>query len=121
MDLSIYNVIVGPVLSEKAYKQNKQLKKLVLTVHVDANKNMIAQALERLFNVKVAKVNIISRKGKNRRVGRKYIVEGSLKKRAIITLASGYSLDMFDQAGASMSAAESVQTAQKYDTMSGEN
>lgn len=108
MDLSIYNIIVGPVLSEKAYKLNKQFKKLVLTVHAHANKNMVAQALEKLFNVKVAKVNITIRKGKNRRVKGRYAVQGPKQKRAIVTLAEGYSLDVFDQAGTTVAATEQI-------------
>jgi len=105
MELTIYEIIQGPIISDKAYKLNKMLKKLVLRVHPDANKNQVAQALERLFNVKVEKVSIIVRKGKNRRVARMQVT-GSTTKKAIITLAPGYSLDIFDQAGAPVVASE---------------
>jgi large subunit ribosomal protein L23 len=98
MDLSIYDVIQKPVISEKAYKLNKDLKKLVLTVHMHANKPMIKEALKKLFNVEVTNICILVRKGKNRRVGRKK-VQGSDAKKAIITLAEGYSINLFDQAG----------------------
>lgn len=96
MDLNIYQVIVGPVISDKAYKLNKQSNKLVLKVHPHANKPMVVEALEKLFNVKVEKINIVVRKGKNRQVQRR-TVTGALTKKAIITLAEGYSLDLFDQ------------------------
>lgn len=99
MDLSIYNVIQGPVVTEKAYELNKSLKKLVLFVHPEANKPLIKEAFKKLFNVEVDNIRIIVRKGKTRRVGRR-MVHGSTKKKAIITLAEGHSLSFFDQAGA---------------------
>ncbi len=105
MELTIYDIIQGPVISDKAYSLNKELKKLVLRVHPAANKVQVAQALERLFNVKVEKVSIIVRKGKNRRVARMQVT-GATTKKAIITLAAGYSLDLFDQAGTSAVPAE---------------
>ena len=98
MDLNIYNVIQKPVISEKAYLLNKKLKKLVLRVHMHANKPMIKEALKKLFNVEVTDICILVRKGKNRRVGRK-MIQGSDAKKAIVTLAEGYSINLFDQAG----------------------
>lgn len=97
MDLNIYQVILGPVVSDKAYKLNKASNKLVLRVHPQANKPMVAQALEQLFNVKVEKVNIVVRKGKNRLVQRRPVT-GALMKKAIVTLAPGQSLNLMGQA-----------------------
>jgi len=99
MDLTIYDVILGPVITEKAYELNKILKKLVLKVHPHANKPLIKEALEKLFDVKVKSVNISVRKGKMRKVSRRQ-VQGPLIKKAFVTLAEGYSLDLLDQAGA---------------------
>lgn len=101
MDLSIYDVIQKPVISEKAYKLNRDLKKLVLRVHPKANKPMVKEALKKLFNVKVEDVRILVRKGKNRRVGR-MAIQGSDTKKAIVTLAEGYSINLFDQIGDAM-------------------
>ena len=98
MDLNIYQIILGPIISDKAYKLNKQFNKLVLKVHPKANKPLIVEALEKLFNVKVEKVCIIVRKGKNRKVQR-HVTTGPLMKKAIVTLAEGYTLDLLDQAG----------------------
>jgi len=105
MDLTIYDVIQGPVVTDKAFRLNRDLKKLVLKVHPHANKPMVKEALEKLFNVKVDNVRIIRRKGK-RRIVNKRVVEGSATKKAIITLAEGYSLDLFDQAGKTVVKAE---------------
>ena len=98
MDLSIYDIIIGPVISDKAYKLNKFYKKLALKIHPAANKPMVKEALEKLFSVKVDKVNIKVRQGKNRKV-RGRMTTGKLTKHAIVTLAQGYSLDFMDQAG----------------------
>jgi len=98
MDLTIYDVIRGPVISDKAYALNKKFKKLVLKVHPSANKALVANALKKLFNVQVDSVAILVRKGKKKRVRstNKKIV-GVLEKRAIVTLAEGHSLDLFEQ------------------------
>lgn len=103
MDLNIYQIILGPVISEKASLLNKKSNKLALKVHPKANKSMVAEALEKLFNVKVEKVNIVVRKGKNKQFQR-HMTTTALTKKAIITLSEGYSLDLLDQTGATVSA-----------------
>ncbi len=94
MRLSIYEIIKGPVVSDKAQKINADLKKLVLKVHPKSNKPLIKEAIEKLFNVKVDKIRVNSRKGKTRKFKRMTFV-GNLEKRAIITLKEGYTLDLF--------------------------
>ena len=98
MDLSIYQIIKGPVITDKAYKLNQKLQKLVLEVHPAANKPMIEEALEKLFDVKVKSIRTITRKGKTR-VVKKRLIKRPTKKRVIITLKEGYSLDSISQAG----------------------
>lgn len=97
MELTIYDIIKGTVLSDKAYNLNKNLNKIVLRVHPHANKPLIKKAVERLFDVKVEKVNCLNRIGKQRRV-RQHIVKRSGTKIAIVTFKEGYSLNLFDQA-----------------------
>ncbi len=96
MDLNVYEIIKGSVVSEKATLLNQKLKKLVLKVHPQANKMQIKEALQRLFDVKVDKVNTLNRVGKTRR-SRRVVVEGSTTKRVIVTLKEGYSIDLFGQ------------------------
>jgi large subunit ribosomal protein L23 len=93
MDLTIYDIIRGPRITEKAYYLNQVHKQLVLDVHPKATKPQVKEALKKLFNVEVEKVRIIVSKGKTRRVGRRVVV-GILKKRAIITLKEGHSMDL---------------------------
>ena len=100
MDLTKYDVIRGPVVTDKAFRQNKG-KKLVLEVHPAATKSDIKRAVESVFDVKVAKVCTLNRPGKRRKVQGRVVV-GVKKKRAIITLAPGHSLDLFDQAGSAV-------------------
>ena len=57
MDLTKYDIIKRPVISDKAYKLSKQNKVLV-QVHQDANRPEIKKAAEQLFGVKITKVNI---------------------------------------------------------------
>lgn len=89
------DVIIQPVVSEKSYAL---LESNVYTfvVHPDAAKPEIRNAIEEIFNVKVTSVNTLNRKGKttrNRRTGK----PGSRpsRKRAIVTLADGDSIDLF--------------------------
>ena len=96
MAITIYDIIQGAVLSEKAQQLNAKLQQLVLNVHTKANKPLVKEALEKLFNVKVKQVRISIRKGK-RRLVKKREVFGKDQKRAIVTLAEGYSLNMLGQ------------------------
>ena len=89
------SIIIRPVVSEKSYGL---LDNGVYTFVVDprATKIEIAGAIESIFNVQVAKVNTLNRKGKRKR-NRKTFSFGSRPdtKRAIVTLAEGESIDLF--------------------------
>lgn len=108
MDLTIYDIIKGPVISNKAILSNRKQNKLVLKVHQDSNKPLIKQALEKIFNVKVEKVNCLNRPGKSRRVGRR-IIQRSATKIAVVTLKEGYTLDLFERATDTVAVAETNQ------------
>lgn len=94
MELTIYDIIQKAIVSEKAQLINTDLNKLVLRVHPKANKPLIKEAVEKLFNLKVDKVRVLVRKGKLRKVGR-MVVKGRTEKRAIVTLKEGYTIDLF--------------------------
>lgn len=96
MDISIYEVIRLPLLSEKAQQLNHDLGKLVLEVHPHANKPLIKQALKKMFNVEVKHVCVQVRKGKNKNIMRSRLTTtGTNRKIAIVTLKPGYKLDLF--------------------------
>ncbi len=90
------DVILEPVVSEKSYGL---LEDNVYTfkVHPDASKPEIHDAVEAIFNVKVTKVNTLNRKGKRKRNRRTFTFgQRADTKRAIVTLAEGDSIDLFE-------------------------
>ncbi|MCX5924060.1 MAG: 50S ribosomal protein L23 [Candidatus Dependentiae bacterium] len=102
MELSIFNIIVGPVVSNKAYRLHQTLKKITLEVHPEANKSLIAQAMHKLFNVEVESVNVIVRKGKRKLSKTKNVSFDNLRKVAVITLKKGHELNLFGDAAMSV-------------------
>lgn len=66
---SPYDVIIKPVISEKSM-DDAQNRKYTFKVAVDANKTQVKLAVEEIFDVEVAKVNIMNVKGKAKRMGR---------------------------------------------------
>ena len=99
MELSIYDIIQGPVVSDKSYRQNQQLQKLLLEVHMHANKPLVREAVEKLFGVHVAKVAILIRKGKRRMTKSRIVTQDKTCKRAIVTLKPGYNINLFGDVG----------------------
>lgn len=91
------DIIIRPVVSEKSYAL---FDTGVYTFLVDkrSNKIEIRQAVEEIFSVRVKKVNVLNRKGKRKRNRRNGTFgTRSSTKRAIITLASGDKIDLFDK------------------------
>ncbi len=102
MELSIYNIIVGPIVSNKAYRLHQTLKKIMLEVHPQSNKNLIAQAMYKLFNVEVESVRIMVRKGKRKISKTRNESVDNLRKIAIVTLKKGQDMNLFTDAPVSM-------------------
>ena len=90
-----YDIIIAPVRSEKSYDGIPN-KKYTFKVAVNATKGQIKDAVEKIFGVKVAKVNTLSVRGKLRRQGRFEGYTASWKK-AIVTLTEdSKSIEFFD-------------------------
>ncbi|MBK3332390.1 50S ribosomal protein L23 [Persephonella atlantica] len=64
-----YDILIRPVLTEKAVRQNEKENKLVFEVAMDANKIEIRKAVEEIFGVKVKEVRTMIVKPKQKRVG----------------------------------------------------
>ena len=79
-----YDVIIKPVVTENSM-EDAQAKKYTFKVAVDANKTEVKNAVEEIFGVEVAKVNIMNVKGKLKRMGRNVGMTAASKK-AIVTL-----------------------------------
>ena len=87
-----YDVIISPVITEKATIASEQ-NKVTFKVASHATKPQIKEAVEKLFDVKVKSVNTLIREGKvktfKNRVGQQSDV-----KRAIVTLEEGHRIDV---------------------------
>ena len=95
---TIYDVIRRPILTEKSTHQYAKLNQFVFEVASDATKSMIKEAIETIFEVKVLRVNTMvmpakrSRQGRSRRV----LIRRSAYKKAVITLAPGDTISVFE-------------------------
>lgn len=95
---SIYDILRKPIITEKSSYQSSELNQYVFEVHRKATKAEIKEAVETLFDVTVLRVNVInvpakrSRRARSRRV----LVRRPGFKKAIITLAAGDSIDVFE-------------------------
>jgi large subunit ribosomal protein L23 len=87
-----YDVIVKPVITEKATTLSEQ-NKVVFKVAPTATKPQIKSAIEKLFDVKVLSVNTLVTKGKVK-VFRGRKGQRSDVKKAVVTLAEGQSIDV---------------------------
>ena len=90
-----YDVLIRPVISEKADWQRDEANVYTFEVHPRANKVDVRNAVEDVFNVKVDNVRTMVVRGKVKRVG---LQMGKRKnwKKAFVTLAPEQSIDLFE-------------------------
>jgi large subunit ribosomal protein L23 len=90
-------VLLRPVVSEKSYSLMED-GTYVFVVAPDATRTEVASAVEQVFGVHVTKVNTLNRKGKRRR-NRRTNTFGTRPstKRALVTLAAGERIDLFEK------------------------
>ena len=87
-----YDVIRAPVITEKATLASEN-NQIVFRVATDADKKVIKEAVEAMFDVKVKAVNTLRRKGKAKRFRGIPGRQNEMKK-AIVTLEDGHSIDV---------------------------
>ncbi len=85
-------ILLSSHTAEKALSA-QQLNQYVFKISSGANKIMVANEVKKKYNVKVLKVNVINVPKKTRRVGRAQGFRAGYKK-AIVTLASGQSIEL---------------------------
>lgn len=90
--LSAYDVIVSPVITEKATLVS-EANQIIFNVAPRATKTEIKAAVEQLFKVKVEAVNTLVRKGKLKTFRGRRALQSDTKK-AIVTLAEGQHIDI---------------------------
>ena len=84
-DLKYYDIILKPLVTEKSMMAMEE-KKYTFSVHPDATKSQVKEAVEKLFEgTKVAKVNTMNLDGKKKRRGMVVGTTGKTKK-AIVQL-----------------------------------
>lgn len=81
-----YDIILTPVISEQSMDVAVD-KKYTFKVATDANKTQVKLAVEEIFGVEVAKVNIMNYDGKVKRMGRS-VGRTAAYKKAIVTLTA---------------------------------
>jgi large subunit ribosomal protein L23 len=90
-----YDIIRGPVVTEKTTLQKEMHNQLTFKVDVRANRVEIKDAVEKNFNTKVKQIRTIQVKGKVKQRGK---ILGKKKdwKKAIVTLMPGQRIDFFE-------------------------
>ena len=91
-----FDVIIRPIVTEKTMVLTKTQNKVTVMVNEKSSKEEIKDAFEAIFAVKVASVNVMNVRPRDKRVGR-YQGQVSGYKKAIVKLAEGQSLDLYNE------------------------
>lgn len=92
-----YEVIVKPIITEKAMDLMQNQNKVTVKVNPNSTKTEIKLAFQRIFQVKVVDVKVVNVNAKETTRGTRY--KGSISgfKKAIVTVASGEAIDLFKE------------------------
>ena len=93
-----YDILRRPLVTEKSNYQSGKLKQFTFEVSDEATRTMVKDAIETLYDVKVVRVNVVNVAAKRgrRAKSRRLLVRKPGFKKAIITLAEGQTLPMFE-------------------------
>jgi large subunit ribosomal protein L23 len=92
--VQVFEVIRRPLVTEKNTALQSQ-NKYAFEVSKDSNKEQVKEAIEKAFKVNVIAVNIITVRGREKRVGRKKMMVSPWKK-AVVTLKTGDKIQIFE-------------------------
>ncbi len=90
-----HQIIKRPLITEKSTRQKEEGNQIAFVVDPRANKIEIRQAVEKLFKVKVLRVQTMHLAGKRKRLGRFFGWKSDWKK-AIVTLREGDRIEFFE-------------------------
>jgi large subunit ribosomal protein L23 len=94
---TIYDVLRRPLVTEKTNYQSSKLHQYTFEVSEDATRTLVKDAVETLFDVTVERVNILNTAAKrSRRRNRRLLVRDPGFKKAVVTLAEGSTLEIFE-------------------------
>ncbi len=95
-DLKYYDVILAPIVTEKSMNAMNE-KKYTFSVHTDATKTQIKEAVEKMFaGTKVAKVNTMNLEGKTRRRGATSGKTSKVKKAIVQLTEDSADIEIFE-------------------------
>jgi large subunit ribosomal protein L23 len=94
--MHIYEVIKRPIVTEKSNILEDLYGQYTFEVDRRANKLQIKEAVEQIFDVEVEKVRVVNIKPKRGRYGRRTVVRELAWKKAIVTLAPGQRIEVFE-------------------------
>ncbi len=93
--MHVYEIIKRPIDTEKTRYQVEE-RKYTFEVDYRANKHQVKEAVEEIFDVEVLYVNMINVPPKKGRYGRRIVTRKPAWKKAIVTLAPGERIDIFE-------------------------
>lgn len=95
---TIYDVLRRPIVTEKTNYMVTKLHQYVFEVANDANRTMVKDAVEKLFNVNVVRVNIINAPAKRSRRARsrRLLIRNAEFKKAVVTLSPEDRIPIFE-------------------------
>lgn len=94
--IHLYDVIVRPVVTEKTSEMADVMRQYTFEVDMRANKIQVKEAIEVIFDVTVDKVATMVVPAKRGQRGRRIYQRKKAWKKAIVTLAPGQSIDLFN-------------------------
>ena len=97
-ELQMHDVLLRPLVTEKAVRGETELNTYAFEVGCQANKHQIKKAVEDFFGVQVVSVRTLTQRGKMKRFGRHYGRRSDWKK-AYVRLAEGHSIDLYASEG----------------------
>ena len=95
-EVHIYEVIRRPIVTEKSSLLSDKVQQYVFEVDMRANKIQIREAIEVIFDKDVQDVRTMIVPAKRGRRGRNWYQRKSAWKKAVVTLAEGQEIDLFN-------------------------
>ena len=95
---TIYDVLRRPLVTEKTSYQSGKLNQYSFIVADDATRSQVKDAIETLYDVSVVRVNVINvppKRGRRLR-SRRLLIRKPAYKKAVVTLAEGQTLQIFE-------------------------
>lgn len=94
--MHIYEVIRRPVITEKSIVGVDTTNSYTFEVDMRANKLQIKEAVETAFDVEVRDVHVMVMPAKTARRGRRVMIRKPKWKKAVVSLAPGNSIQLFE-------------------------